>query len=103
MSGVQTISRKGRPHRGCGILRDFTPDNLSARLAQVEEKVRPAWRHAEAGRNDRPPWEDDNPPMGNNLSEIPCRVSNIARGESDLVQTTGSNRWNPPDVAGRRG
>src|SRR5262249_53958426 len=32
---------------------------------------------------------------GNRVSEIPCRVSNIARGGSNPVQTTGSNRWSP--------
>jgi hypothetical protein len=42
-----------------GILRDHTPDPLghgaSGRWRNVrEDMVRSAWRHAEAGRNDRP-------------------------------------------------
>jgi hypothetical protein len=37
-----------------GILRDLTPGEL----ARLEGKVRPAWRHAEAGRNVRPPRRD---------------------------------------------
>ncbi len=49
--GVQIISRKDRIE-GCGILRDLTPDDL-IRRGQFEEKVRTAWRHAEAGRNVR--------------------------------------------------
>src|SRR5450631_2817520 len=32
------------------------------------------------------------------LSEIPCRVSNIAQGSGDTTQMTGSNRWNPNDA-----
>ena len=32
------------------------------------------------------------------LSEIPCRVSNIAQGSGNTVPMTGSNRWNPNDV-----
>jgi hypothetical protein len=32
------------------------------------------------------------------LSEIPCRVSNIAQGSGDTIPMTGSNRWNPNDV-----
>jgi hypothetical protein len=32
------------------------------------------------------------------ISEIPCRVSNIAQGSGDTVPMTGSNRWNPNDV-----
>ena len=60
MLGVQTISRKDRIE-GCGILRDFTPGALTAEVS-AEEKVRTAWRHAEVGRNVRPPlganlWE----------------------------------------------
>ena len=31
-------------------------------------------------------------------SEIPCRVSNIARGGGNTVPLTGSNRWNPHEV-----
>ena len=34
-------------------------------------------------------------------SEIPCRVSNIARDDGNIVPTTGSNRWNPHDVSCR--
>ncbi len=49
--GVQIISRKDRIE-GCGILRDLTPDDL-IRRNQFEDKVRTAWRHAEAGRNVR--------------------------------------------------
>lgn len=33
------------------------------------------------------------------LSEIPCRVSNIAQGSGNTVPMTGSNRWNPNDVS----
>src|SRR5207244_12302347 len=51
--GAQIISRKDRIE-GCGILRDLTPDSLICR-GQAEDKVRTAWRHAEVGRNDRPP------------------------------------------------
>ncbi len=36
-------------------------------------------------------------------SEIPCRVSDIARGGSDPVHSTGSNRWSPTGVAGAAG
>jgi hypothetical protein len=32
------------------------------------------------------------------ISEIPCRVSNIAQGSGDTIPMTGSNRWNPNDV-----
>src|SRR5271170_4279952 len=32
------------------------------------------------------------------LSEIPCRVSNIAQDSGDTIPMTGSNRWNPNDV-----
>jgi hypothetical protein len=32
------------------------------------------------------------------LSEIPCRVSNIAQGSGDTIPMTGSNRWNPNDA-----
>ena len=35
------------------------------------------------------------------ISEIPCRVSNIARDNGDIVPTTGSNRWSPHDVSCR--
>ena len=63
-----------------------------------DDMVRAAWRHAEVSgtRNDSsvPIWDVTR------LSEIPCRVSQIARGGSDPDQLTGSNRWSPPDVAG---
>jgi hypothetical protein len=32
------------------------------------------------------------------FSEIPCRVSNIARNGGNAVSATGSNRWNPHDI-----
>src|ERR1700756_3128256 len=32
------------------------------------------------------------------ISEIPCRVSNIAQDSGDTIPMTGSNRWNPNDV-----
>ena len=32
------------------------------------------------------------------LSEIPCRVSNIAQDSGDTIPMTGSNRWNPNDA-----
>jgi hypothetical protein len=41
-------------------------------------------------------------PLGEDLwgvtrsSEIPCRVSEIARGGSDSAHTSSSNRWSPP-------
>ena len=35
------------------------------------------------------------------MSEIPCRVSNIAQGSGDTTQMTGSNRWNPNDAVYR--
>src|SRR5262249_128596 len=48
---VQIISRKGHdPVTGRGILRDCTPGAPSG----SEDTVRAAWRHAEAGGNDRP-------------------------------------------------
>ena len=63
------------------------PQRLYARRSavskQIEEKVRTAWRHAEAGRNVRPPSREYG--WATKLSEIPCRVSNIARGGSDPV------------------
>ena len=61
MRPVRTISRKDlgeetpvRPTIGVdllGILRDHTPDPCRN---QWEDMVRSVWRHAEAGRNDRP-------------------------------------------------
>ena len=61
MRPVRTISRKDlgkeasvRPRTGVdslGILRDHTPDPCRN---QWEDMVRSVWRHAEAGRNDRP-------------------------------------------------
>jgi hypothetical protein len=32
------------------------------------------------------------------ISEIPCRVSNIAQDGGNTAPTTGSNRWSPHDV-----
>ena len=49
---VRTISRKGRAQNGSGILRDHMPN--TARKGG-EDMVRPAWRHAEPGRNDLAP------------------------------------------------
>ena len=61
MRPVRTISRKDlgkeaavRPRTvvdSLGILRDHTPDPCRN---QWEDMVRSVWRHAEAGRNDRP-------------------------------------------------
>ncbi len=48
------------------------------------EKLESSHRSAQAGLTD--------------LSEIPCRVSNIAQGSGDTIPMTGSNRWNPNDV-----
>ena len=92
---VRAISRKDR----IGMVRN--PQRLYARRSevsnhQIEEKVRTVWRHTEAGRNVRSPSKVKQTRWVTKLSEIPCRVSNIARGGSDPVQITGSNRWSPP-------
>lgn len=67
------------------ILRDYTPNTPA--LCRGEDIVRSAWRHAG--------WVL-NPPLQTievtRVSEIPCRVSNIAQGGSDPVCMTGSNR-----------
>src|SRR2546429_3477269 len=49
---VRTISRKGRAWNRSGILRDHMPN---ATREGGEDMVRPAWRHAEPGRNDLAP------------------------------------------------
>ena len=70
------------------ILRGHTPE-LRWQLPE-DDMVRAAGRPAEVSgtRNDSPIPERD----VTRLSEIPCRVSHIARGGSNPGQMTGSNR-----------
>jgi hypothetical protein len=59
-----------------------------------DDIVRASQRCEEARRNDESAGCKTQSVV-TKLSEIPCRVSNIARGDGNIVRITGSNRWSP--------
>jgi hypothetical protein len=76
------VNQQERPIFEIGILRDYTPNTGSP---AGEDIVRAAWRHAEV-RHNHLDSKDENPLKSITwISEIPCRVSNIARGGGDTV------------------
>jgi hypothetical protein len=96
------VNQQERPIGMIGILRDYTP-NTDDELAIVGEDIVPsAWRHAGANvKGTRRSFYVDELHRKRSISEIPCRVSNIAQDGGNTAPTTGSNRWNPHDVSCR--
>ena len=93
-------NQQERPIRPGSESSETTRQTLTRNLhLDCEDIVPSAWRHAGANvKGTRRSLYVIDSHGERSISEIPCRVSDIARGGGNTVPTTGSNRWSPHDV-----
>ncbi len=88
-------NQQERPHR-----KVRNPQRLDVRRSDPPKSVRRESPDCMATCRGRQKWPAPSRKAGaTRSSEIPCRVDETARGGSNPVRSTGSNRWNPTGVS----